>query len=122
MDMLEHVVTTILNHPSHSNKRIALRCGCDRRTVRRYRRLIGELGTDAELLHGCNSKTIGLLFNARSPRYKHEEPAFDALIAQLPGQSERQRWRAYKDQQQSAGKQALSYGQFLRRKQQWGQP
>lgn len=119
MGALKNLIDALLTQPELSNQQIADRVGCDRRRVRRYRKLVRTFDLTAADVAGCDSDTLWRAFNHRPVRYTHAEPSFDALKDKLPTASAQAWWKIYAAQQAQAGRAALSYAQFVRRKQRW---
>lgn len=94
------------------NATIAHRLGCDRRTVRRYRRLAHALDVPVRDLCDLSQERLRKIFNARMPR--HEEPDFAALASEFPNTTSRFRYERYRERQRAAGRKAMSGPHFNR--------
>ena len=97
-----------------SNAAAGRAAGCDRRTVRRYRRLVRALGLPSAAIDAFDGEELRRIFNARLPR--HDEPDFAALAAEFPGATARLRYERYRERRQAAGLTAMSVSQFNRRR------
>lgn len=113
METLELLIRLLLESPRKTNAAIARLVGCDRRRVRRYRRLLAKSKLTADDLDGCDAQTLNALFNSRTPARKYAVPDFDALEATHPGRSGRFQWKQYCDAAGSCAP-TLSYSQFMR--------
>lgn len=115
MDALVKMTQLLLNHPELPNTVIARHVGCDRRRVRRYRRLIdSDRAAAVEHLEGCNGEKLNAIFNPPAITRRYAPPDFDRLEKQLPDASGRVRWRAYVSEQALSQVPAMSYSQFMR--------
>lgn len=113
-DVAGRVVRLILDNRHWSNQRIADQAGCDRRCVRRYRRLIQEYGLSAEMLTGLDNRSIWTFFN-RPSHLGRDAELFERLAQQHPKTTMAHRWRAYCEEQNAAGEPAISESHFRRR-------
>lgn len=113
-EVVSRVVCLALQHPDWSNRRIADHAQCDRRCVRRYRRLIQECGLSTEMLDGLDGRSIWAFFN-RPNNLSRDAELFERLNQQHPLTSMAHRWRAYCDEQNAAGERAISQSHFRRR-------
>lgn len=113
METLELLIHLLLESPRRTNAAIARAVGCDRRRVRRYRRLLAKSKLTAGDLAGCDGQTLYSLFNSRTPSKKYAVPDFDDLEASHPGRSGRFQWKSYCTHADAALP-ALSYSQFMR--------
>lgn len=115
METLELLIRLLLESPRKTNAAIARLVGCDRRRVRRYRRLLAKSKLSADDLAGCDGQTLYALFNSRTPAKKYAVPDFDALEATHPGRSGRFHWNKYcAEADDSLPLPTLSYSQFMR--------
>lgn len=108
------VVRLILDNRHWSNQRIADHVGCDRRCVRRYRRLIEEACITKGMLDGLDSRSIWAFFN-RPSHVNRDAELFERLAQQHPRTTMAYRWRIYRDEQNAAGEPAISQPHFRRR-------
>jgi hypothetical protein len=111
-EMLKTILSGIAT--GRNNTAIGRAAACDRRTVRRYRRLLRALDippVEIAVLDGADLRDV---FNARVPR--HEEPDFAVLAAMFPASTARFRYERYRERQQALGKKAMSVSQFNRRR------
>lgn len=113
METLELLIRLLLESPRRTNAAIARLVGCDRRRVRRYRRLLAKSKLTADDLDGCDAQTLYALFNSRTPSKKYAVPDFDALEEGHPGKSGRFHWKRY-CAEAAACLPTLSYSQFMR--------
>lgn len=113
METLELLIRLLLESPRKTNAAIARLVGCDRRRVRRYRRLLAASKLTANDLAGCDGQTLYSLFNSRTPSKKYAVPDFDDLEASHPGRSGRFQWKKYCAEADVALP-TLSYSQFMR--------
>lgn len=108
--MLKKILVEMAN--GERNAPIARRLGCDRRTVRRYRRLARTLDACVHDLAALPLEELRAIFNARMPR--HEEPDFAGLAAEFPGSTARFRFERYRERRLAKGRNAMSLSQFNR--------
>jgi hypothetical protein len=97
-----------------SNAAVGRAAGCDRRTVRRYRRLVRALGLPPSEIDALDGEDLRRVFNARLPR--HDEPDFAVLAAMFPGSTARFRYERYRERRRALGQAAMSVSQFNRRR------
>lgn len=103
MDRLKPILSLLVGSPHLSNARIARLVGCDRRRVRRYRRLLAEQPLvwneplTPELLARHTPSTLNRHFNPRPPqRSKYRRLDFVRLERKVPNPvTGRALWRAY---------------------------
>lgn len=95
-----------------SNAATARKIGCDRRTVRRYRRIGRLLDLTPSVAATMPSHEIGYVFNARMPRTEH--PKFDDLDREFPQTSARFKYERYRERTADAPKRCVSLSQFNR--------
>lgn len=113
-ELANRVVRLLLQHPDWSNRRIADYAQCERRCVRRYRRLIEESCITEVMLYGLDSRSIWAFFN-RPSHVDRDAELFERLAQQHPRTSMAHRWRAYCEEQNAAGEPAISQSHFRRR-------
>lgn len=115
MQRLVPMVQLLIQRPHWPNALIARKVGCDRRRVRRYRRIIAASDLVPDYLYGCDAITLNALFNLRQPPpRKHVMPDFQGLEQRHPGATGLALWRAYLAEQAVSGLPAMSYSQFQR--------
>lgn len=113
METLELLIRLLLESPRKTNAAIARLVGCDRRRVRRYRRLLAKSKLTADDLDGCDAQTLYALFNSRTPSKKYAVPDFEALEEAHASRSGRFQWKQYCGAAAPSAP-TLSYSQFMR--------
>lgn len=109
------LVHQLLDWPDASNAEVSRRVACDLRTVARYRRLIkGLTPLERAVLHSCDEVALNGTLNPAKTYV--EEPNYSELRQALPNGSGRALWREYARRRRAEAKPALSYEQFMRRR------
>jgi hypothetical protein len=122
VERLVPMIDLLVERPHWPNALIARRVGCDRRRVRRYRRIIlsaaaADNDFEPRTLQGCDAATLNRFFNfrektGRSPQYA--PPDFQALELRHPGKDGLSLWNVYAAEKALAREPAMSYSQFMR--------
>lgn len=94
------------------NAAVARSVGCDRRTVRRYRRLVRTLDVGLADLATWPPGLTHQMLNTRVPIYS--EPDFEGLSREFPSTTARFRFERYRERMEASGSPSMSEAQFNR--------